>query len=265
MTTPNFLRIAIPPEVYRLIEARAAASEKLMNQWLRDVIFQELGLRADTYKDALPPEAPGRINPTKRAILEMLSSDDITRPSDTQDLLLKAHCSEQSVYIALRALHRAGLIERGVNRPRGLGGAPCKTWLISETGRKLLTDDQNKIRDVHEAFQRRSVSSAVELGVLKVVPAFTPEQQAIQRDDAHHNLRYIAMSVDKSGDVKNAVTAHKRLCDNADRAVEASKSTWAALNTEIVAKIEALGGPDAVKAQWMASLTPNPSETDTVG
>lgn len=250
----------VPTYVFKMIQDAAGRQNKAPNVWIREVLFTELQLDVAAM-GALPYQRP-RLTPVKERILTVLLNEETehnNRFLTTQQIIAACSCALQSAYINIRDLAREGLIERGLNSKSAMvGGAPCKTYAITEYGKELLSDTRNHAKtlmDAHNQRTQESYDAQVRASLISAGPRYTPEQLAQQKDDAHHNLRFIAIAVamDKyepgPGVQLDLQGEHQRLCDNADKAVAAGKTTWAALLTEIEAKVTALGGPDAIKAR----------------
>lgn len=244
---------AVLPEVYAMLQAASSRAGQVLPVFARDAVFTAAKVDISSI-EAQPHMSAPHLTRTKRDILLLLqkhANENKGAPHLTTLQIIGAlQQSEQSCYMGLRTLTREGLIERGENMPRkGLQGAPCKTYTISEMGSRVLSDDQNRIDRAHAEFQARSVAAYAALGQgpSPIAPARPPVDPA----RVHSLLRYIAMAqlgraIDSEADVDAMKATHARLCQAADSDVAAGAHTYDQILEKLQAKIDSLGGQRAI-------------------
>lgn len=245
----------VPFDVYRIIQACAARASLAVPVFVRDIVFQACQVDASAL-EAMPLASTPRLTATKREMLALLLKQKQTCPAEpyltTMQISVPLQQSDQSVYINLRALLREGLIDRGGNIQRaGNPGAPFKTYAISSFGEACLTADQGRVEKVFKEFQERSQAAFNET----VAHAPHTLKPLVDPARVHNLLRYIAMAqlgraIDSEADVDAMKATHARLCQAADSDVAAGAHTYDQILERVAAKIEALGGQEAISQRF---------------
>lgn len=234
-------------EVYAVLQANAARAGLALPVYVRDLVFQ--GAKIDASQVAAQPETGmPKLTQSKRAILTLLQNHKGTDYLTTRQIQAAVQCSDQAVYLALRALKADGWIERGQNLQRGgMQGAPQKTYAISDLGSRVLSDDQTRVDRAQAEFQART--QAAWQGVQPAAPK--PPVDSAFKANVHASLRYIAMAmlgraIESETDVENMRATHERLCTAADMDVTSGAHSYGQILEKVTAKIQALGGTDAI-------------------
>lgn len=248
---------AVLPEVYSMLQAASSRAGQVLPVFAREAVYAAAKVDVSSI-EAQPHMGAPHLTRTKRDILSLLqkhAAENAGAPHLTTLQVINAlQASEQSCYMSLRALMREGLIERGANMQRsGLQGAPCKTYTISEMGVRTLSDDQTRVDRAHAEFQARSTAAYAALGQGPVsAPKGNDQTYAPQ---AHAMLRYIAMaqlgrSIESEADVETMKSTHAALVQACDADVAAGAHTYAQILEKVTAKVEALGGVQAISDRF---------------
>lgn len=254
----NMIKVSfmVAPEVYRMLQVAAARASQALPVYVRDAVFQVSQIDAASLA-AQPETRMPRLTPTKRDILALLKSyrdQNAGAPyMTTGQIKATLKFSDQGIYINVRTLLREGLIERGDNLSRtSEPGAPLKTYTITDLGERSLSDDLARVQTAHDEFNTRSQAA---------YDALTPQQPKPKGNDhtyapqAHAMLRYIAMaqlgrSIESEADVETMKATHAALVQACDADVAAGAHTYAQILEKVTAKVEALGGVQAISDRF---------------
>lgn len=246
----------VPHEVFGMLQASAGRAGLALPVFVRDTVFKACQIDASAL-EAMPETHGPKLTRTKRDLLQLLQKHRLACPHDpyltTMQVSAPLQQSDQSIYMGLRALVRDGLVDRGSNVIRsGNPGAPLKTFAISDLGQACLTDDLTRVERAHNEFQARSQAA---------YDALTPQQPKPKGNDqtyapqAHAMLRYIAMaqlgrSIESEADVETMKATHAALVQACDADVAAGAHTYAQILEKVTAKVEALGGVQAISDRF---------------
>lgn len=254
----NMIKVSfmVLPEVYRMLQVAAARASVALPVYVRDAVFQVSQIDAASLS-AQPDTRMPRLTPTKRDILRLLQSYKAQNAGapymTTGQIKATLRFSDQGIYINVRTLLREGLIERGDNLSRTAEpGAPLKTYTITDLGDRSLSDDQARVQTANDDYNERSQAA---------YDALTPVPQGVRPDDrtfkpnVHAALRYIAMAqlgraIESEADVTAMRAAHVRLCEAADMDVTSGAHSYGQILEKVAAKIETLGGFDAISDRF---------------
>lgn len=244
------------PEVYRALQVAAAREGKALPVFAREAVFKTAQIDVSGFEpqpDTLGP----KLTPTKRDALMLLQKAKLDNPGaphlTTSQISDSLQQSDQSVYLNLRSMLRDGLLDRGENVIRsGNPGAPCKCYAISDLGSRVLSDDLGRLQRAHSEFQAQSQAAYAAIGQGNVQPKGNDQTYAPQ---AHAMLRYIAMaqlgrSIESEADVETMKATHAALVQACDADVAAGAHTYAQILEKVTAKVEALGGVQAISDRF---------------
>lgn len=255
---PTFkIPLIVPQEVYSVLQASAARAGQALPVFVRETLYRACSIDASTLEPA--PDVTPALTPTKRAILSLLlkhKGENAGAPYlTTAQVISGVKASDQGVYINLRALLRDGMIERGQNVQRGgLAGAPSKCFAISDLGSRALSDDLARTERVHTEFQARTQAAYSDLGMGNDTPRPQASPDAFKAN-AHAALRYIAMAqlgraIESETDIETMKATHARLCEAADLDVSSGAHSYSEILERVTARIQALGGTDAIRERF---------------